>query len=167
LELETMSAAKPVETSRPDGAVHVLCAHIISTMGKGEVVTDDDMDWPRNWRDHEASKSATVGHQEGGRTVCLHSLAVSPKLQGCGLGKLAMMSYLQIINDSGVADKVALICKEVSTHSFPSNSIEYHSYDPEFLMTLHSILSTITRGSDSSISARARPSLAGAGGMIW
>jgi ribosomal protein S18 acetylase RimI-like enzyme len=109
-----MSVSKVVESGREDGARHVLCAHIISTMGRGPVVADEDMDYPRNWRDPDGSKDTKVGHQEGGRTVCIHSLAVSPKLQGRGLGKLAMMSYLQIMNDSGTADRVALIAQEVS-----------------------------------------------------
>lgn len=113
-ELETTSVSHPVESGRKDGARHVLCAHIVSTMGRGPVVTDEDMDWPRNWRDADASRDAQVGHREDGRTVCVHSLAVSPKLQGCGLGKLAMMSYLQIMNESGIADRVALIAQEVS-----------------------------------------------------
>jgi hypothetical protein len=113
-EIETMPVSKPVETGRADGALQVLCAHVIATMGNGPTVTDNDMDWPRNWRDAEASKGAPVGHQYKGRTVCIHSFAVSPKLQGCGIGKLAMMSYLQIMNDSGIADRVALIAQDVS-----------------------------------------------------
>ncbi|KAM0268519.1 hypothetical protein ACHAQH_009979 [Verticillium albo-atrum] len=110
--LETFAAANPVETNREDGEVLVLCAHVVSTMGKGPVVTDDDMKCPQNWRDPDAAKSAKVGHQQDGRTVCLHSLAVSPKLHGNGLGKLAMTSYIQIVNDSGVADRIALICQD-------------------------------------------------------
>lgn len=83
----------------------------MSTMGKNPVVTDNDMEYPRNWRDPSAPKD--VGNQLDGRTVCVHSLAVSRKLQGTGLGKLAMASYIQIINESGVADRIALLCQDV------------------------------------------------------
>ncbi|KAI8223150.1 Polyamine N-acetyltransferase 1 [Colletotrichum sp. SAR 10_96] len=101
--LETLPVANPVETGR---------AHVVSTLGNGPVVTDADMSYPVNWRDQESSKSSGLGHQVMGRTVCLHSFAVAPKLQGCGLGKLMMKSYLQQINNSGVADRVALICQD-------------------------------------------------------
>lgn len=111
--LETLDAANLVETSREDGAVHALFAHAVSTLGKGPVVTDADMDYPKNWHDHGAAKDTTVGHQEDGRTICLHSFAVSPKLQGTGVGKLAMRSYIQIMNESGVADRIALLCQDV------------------------------------------------------
>ncbi|KAF9881928.1 acetyltransferase [Colletotrichum karsti] len=110
--LETLSVANPVETGRANGAVLALCAHIVSTLGNGPVVTDADMSYPLNWRDQESSKSSGLGHQFMGRTVCLHSFAVAPKLQGCGLGILMMKSYLQQINNSGVADRVALICQD-------------------------------------------------------
>ncbi|KAI8277230.1 hypothetical protein K4K60_007107 [Colletotrichum sp. SAR11_57] len=110
--LETLPVANPVETGRANGAVLALCAHVVSTLGNGPVVTDADMSYPVNWRDQESSKSSGLGHQVMGRTVCLHSFAVAPKLQGCGLGKLMMKSYLQQINNSGVADRVALICQD-------------------------------------------------------
>jgi predicted N-acetyltransferase YhbS len=71
------------------------------------------MDYPKNWHEHGAVKDTTVGHQEEGRTICLHSFAVSPKLQGTGVGKLAMRSYIQIMNESGVADRIAIICQDV------------------------------------------------------
>lgn len=120
-QIETMAASKPVETGREGGALHVLCAHAISTMGKAPVVTDDDMDWPKDWK-APAFKGSGIGHQEDGRTACLHSLAVLPKLQGCGLGQLALKSYLQIINDSGIADRVALVCEDVGP-AFPVRGI--------------------------------------------
>ncbi|KAF6821552.1 polyamine acetyltransferase [Colletotrichum sojae] len=110
--LETLSVAKPVETGRANGAVLTLCAHIVSTLGNGPVVTDSDMGVPPGWRNPELSKSSGLGHQVMGRTVCLHSFAVAPKLHGCGLGKLMMISYIQQIKNSGVADRIALICQD-------------------------------------------------------
>jgi len=110
-EIETLSTAQPVETDRADGAVSVLLAHIVSTRCSGTVVTDGDMDYPKDWRTRNG-RSTQVGHQEDGRTVALHSLAVHPKLQGCGLGKMIMKAYLQQMNNAGLADRVALICQD-------------------------------------------------------
>ncbi|KAK0629790.1 hypothetical protein B0T17DRAFT_589473 [Bombardia bombarda] len=109
--IETLASAKPVETDRPDKAVSVLLAHIVATKCCGDVVGDSDMDYPEDWRTR-GGRSADVGHQESGRTVALHSLAVSPKMQGCGLGKMIVKAYLQQINNSGLADRVALICQD-------------------------------------------------------
>lgn len=91
-----------------------MFAQILATLGTHPVVTDDDMAVPNNWRDSSACKDSTVGHQSQGRTICLHSFAVCPEVQGVGIGKTAMKSYLQLMNESGMADRVALICQPVS-----------------------------------------------------
>lgn len=102
--------AHPVETDRPNNAKSVLLAHIIATASDSEFVTDKEMGVPINWR---ASKgNGEVGHVEGGKTVCLHSLAVSPKLQGCGLGKLVIKAFVQQMHNLG-SERVALICQDV------------------------------------------------------
>lgn len=109
-----MPHARLVETGRQDGSKRVMFAHIIATLGKSPVVTDGDMQFPPNWRDALACRNSSLGHQITGRTICLHSFSVCPEVQGIGIGKTAMKSYLQMMNESGVADRIALICKEVS-----------------------------------------------------
>lgn len=111
-DIETLHTAWPVETGRSDGAVSVLFAHIVSTRCLGDVVTDADMDYPRDFRTSKPNTSGK-GHREDGRTVAIHSLAVHPKLQGCGLGKLIMKAYMQQIHNSGTADRISLICQDV------------------------------------------------------
>lgn len=92
----------------------MLLAHIVSTRCCGDVITDADMDYPRNWRSL-GGKCTDAGHQEKGRTIALHSLAVSPKVQGCGVGKIIVKAYLQQVNNSGLADRVSLICQDVGS----------------------------------------------------
>ncbi|KAK0718222.1 hypothetical protein B0T26DRAFT_752172 [Lasiosphaeria miniovina] len=108
--IETLATAKPVETDRADGAVSVLLAHVIATRGCGEVVSDDDMDVSKDWRTR-GGRSADVGHQECGQTIALHSLAVSPKLHGCGIGKMIVKGFIQRMNSLDRTDRVALICQ--------------------------------------------------------
>jgi len=110
--IETLKYAKPVETGRADRAVSVLLAHIVSTRCVGETISDRDMAFPADWRSR-AGKPADVGHQESGRTIGIHSLAVAPKLQGCGLGKMIVKAYIQQMNESGLADRIALLCQDV------------------------------------------------------
>jgi GNAT superfamily N-acetyltransferase len=89
-----------------------LVAHASSTLGNSLVVNDVDMGVPENWREHDMSKSADVGHQPNGKTVCLHSFAVDPKFKGRGLGQLAMKSFLKAMEDKGSVDRVALLCQK-------------------------------------------------------
>lgn len=107
----TLSTAHPVETDRPDQAKSVLLGHIVATASHSESVLNSDMEVPAHWRTVEG-KNSDKGHVEGGHTICLHSLAILPKLQGCGLGKLVMKSFLQQMQIMG-ARRVALICQEV------------------------------------------------------
>ncbi|KAF5024129.1 hypothetical protein F66182_3803 [Fusarium sp. NRRL 66182] len=109
--ITTMQHSRPVESGRDDQAKHVMFAHVLATLGTHPVVTDADMAVPENWRDAKASKGSPVGHQSSGRTICLHSFIVCPEVQGVGIGKTAMKSYLELMNESGMADRVAIICQ--------------------------------------------------------
>jgi GNAT superfamily N-acetyltransferase len=113
-EAETLASARLVETSRHNEAVSVLLAHIISTRSVSRIVTDADMDYPKDWRTR-GGKAAEVGHQDKGRTVAVHSVAVLPKMQGAGLGKMLVKAYIQQMNGAGSADRVALLCQDVRT----------------------------------------------------
>lgn len=109
-EIETLATAHTVETDRADQAKSVLLAHIIATASNSSTVQDSDMEIPTGWQASQV-QHVEKGHREGGRTICVHSLAVSPKLQGCGLGKLIMKSFLQQMKNLG-AERVALICQD-------------------------------------------------------
>lgn len=111
--IQTLPHARPVETGRQDGSKSVLFAHILATLGKHPLVTDDDLRLPQNWRGAQTpSDDSSLGHQISGRTICLHSFSVCPEVQGVGIGKSAMRAYVQLMNQSGVADRISLICKE-------------------------------------------------------
>ncbi|KHN98153.1 polyamine acetyltransferase [Metarhizium album ARSEF 1941] len=110
--IQTMPHARPVETGRQDGSKQVMFAHFIATLGKHSVVTDNDVQFPPTWRDSAASQNSPLGHQTSGRTICLHSFSVCPEVQGIGIGKAAMKAYIQMMNESGVADRIALVCSK-------------------------------------------------------
>lgn len=113
-----MQHSRQVEGGRCDGAKHVMFGHVLATLGTHPVITDADMAMPESWRDSKASKGSPLGHQSCGRTICLHSFIVSPEVQGVGIGKTVMKSYLELMNDSGIADRVAIICQPVSYCAF-------------------------------------------------
>jgi len=111
LQAETLATGKPVETSREDGAVSVLLGHVVAAKILDPIVTDDSMACPSDWeKDH--SIVSKLGHQEGGRTIAVHSVAVLPHFQGHGLGRILMMAYMQQMNGAGIADRLALIAHD-------------------------------------------------------
>ncbi len=103
-----------METSRKNGAVCVLIGHVVATKTNDTLATDDSMSVPEDWESPDP-KPSKLGHQEAGRTVVLHSIAVLPAFQGRGLGRTLVMAYMQQINGSGIADRLALIAHDVST----------------------------------------------------
>ncbi|KND92976.1 Polyamine N-acetyltransferase 1 [Tolypocladium ophioglossoides CBS 100239] len=109
--VRTLPYARLAETGRGDRSKRVMFAHFIATLGEHLVVTDNDMMYPQDWRDASVRRPSSLGHRLSGRTLCLHSFAVCPEAQGVGIGKRAIMSYLQLVKESAVADRVALICK--------------------------------------------------------
>lgn len=111
ISAETLKTGRPVETSRRNGAVSVLLAQIVASKSDGDVVTDDAMAYPQDWK---KSTSSPLGHQEEGRTICLHSFGVLPAYQARGLGRVLLTAYLQQMNGAGIADRIALIAHDVS-----------------------------------------------------
>lgn len=74
------------------------------------------MAFPNDW-EAETPTSSPLGHQEGGRTIALHSVAILPRFQGRGLGRILMMAYMQQMNGAGIADRLVLIAHDVSLPS--------------------------------------------------
>lgn len=108
-----MGSGRPVETGRQNGAISVLLGHVLGTKTSTPVTTDASMDFPSDW-EAEHPVSSELGHQEEGRTIVLHSVAVAPQFQGRGLGRILMLSYMQHMNGAGIADRLALIAHDVS-----------------------------------------------------
>ncbi|KAI1351354.1 hypothetical protein F5Y01DRAFT_123172 [Xylaria sp. FL0043] len=139
-EIDTLHTAHAVETGRDDGAVSVLLAHIVATRSHDDVVTDEAMECPHDKKndaddgedatrsskdndgnsdgDEKKDENRRIGHQEFGRTVCIHSVAVHPKLQGVGLGKLIVKAYVQQVKNSALASRIALVCQEYLINYF-------------------------------------------------
>ena len=113
IKAETLATGRPVETSRRNGAISVLLGHVVASKTTSMLATDSSMDYPRDWNSENPTPSE-VGHQEGGRTVVLHSVAILPEFQGRGLGRVLMMAYIQQMNGAGISDRLALIAHDVS-----------------------------------------------------
>lgn len=85
---------------------------VSATKTRNEFISDDDMKVPPDWRDQPYPSNATVGHQEDGRTIAIHSLAVEPEVQGRGLGKTLLKAYIQRMQNSGIADRISILTYE-------------------------------------------------------
>lgn len=91
-----------------------LIAHVIATRTSAPRVTDRSMQLPSDWRAERESfeNGQLIGHEEYGRTVAVHSLAVLPEQQGKHVGSTLMKSYIQRIKEAGIADSIAIIAHE-------------------------------------------------------
>ncbi|KAL1645945.1 hypothetical protein SLS61_008056 [Didymella pomorum] len=103
--------AFPSVDSRDSDRKRILLGHIISTKSASRLVTDDSMDYPKDFKTNY-QLTPSIGHNEDGDTICLHSLCVHPDFSGQGLGQILLRSYVQRIKDSGVAKRIALLCRE-------------------------------------------------------
>ena len=83
----------------------------MATKTTNDVVTDNDMALPPKWKE-DLHADPESGHTEDGRTICVHSLGVLPEYQGCGLGTTLIKAYQNRIEESRIADKLALIAHE-------------------------------------------------------
>lgn len=84
---------------------------MIATRCESHSVTDASVDFPREWQSPVAPLDLR-GHQEHGRTVAVHSLAVLPTFRNRGLGKIIMKSYQQRIESSEIADRLSLVAHD-------------------------------------------------------
>ena len=69
------------------------------------------MQYPYDWQSG-STLTGKSGHQEPGRTIALHSLAVLPRFQRRGVGKTLLLAFIQRMEASGVADRISLIAHE-------------------------------------------------------
>ncbi|KFA54542.1 hypothetical protein S40293_08063 [Stachybotrys chartarum IBT 40293] len=88
-----------------------LLAHIIATRSGNSTVKDEDMAYPQDWRS-SSTVDQSIGHQPGGRTITLHSLAVLPRRQRSGLGKALMTAYIKHFQSSGTVDRISILTYE-------------------------------------------------------
>ncbi|KAJ6059606.1 hypothetical protein N7444_003245 [Penicillium canescens] len=91
-----------------------LVGHIIATRTSEPLVTDRSMRLPDNWQNERWSfeDSQAVGHEEGGSTIAIHSLAVEPEHQGKQVGSTLMKSYIHRIREAQIADRIAIIAHD-------------------------------------------------------
>jgi len=119
----TFDTAKLVETDRRNGAVSVMLGHVVSSKTSSLTCTDDSMNFPSDWQaaslastkigflkgESEVEGAGKIGHEEHGRTIVLHSVAIAPGFQGRGLGGVLMKSYVAQMSGAGVADRLVLL----------------------------------------------------------
>lgn len=91
-----------------------LVGHIIATRTSEPLVTDRAMRLPKDWQAERWTyeDNQAVGHEEGGRTIAIHSLAVLPEHQGKQVGSTLLKSYIHRIREAQIADRIAIIAHD-------------------------------------------------------
>lgn len=108
----TLEFATPVRGSMY-GEKKVLFAQIFASLGINEVIVENDVLFPAGWRHPAANISCPMGQQPGGRTICLHSIAVCAPYTKHGAGSLLLKRFLRNVSAAGIADRVAVLCSDV------------------------------------------------------
>jgi GNAT superfamily N-acetyltransferase len=105
-----------------------LVGHIIATRTSGPCVTDGSMKLPKNWSNERWTfeDGQAVGHEEGGGTIAIHSLAVLPEHQGKQVGSTLMKSYISRIREAQIADRIAIIAHDHLIPFYESFGFESH-----------------------------------------
>ncbi|KAK7211492.1 hypothetical protein V2G26_018670 [Clonostachys chloroleuca] len=98
----------PIISKQDSSPGDVLVAHVISTMSENKPVRDEDMAFPPEWKNDPKAKYS-VGHQAKGKTIALHSLAVSPQHQRSGFGKALMKAYFKHMKERGAAERISIL----------------------------------------------------------
>lgn len=94
-----------------------LIAHIVATRTSAPRVTEESMMIPEDWSKQKGNKAGnkgqeSIGHDDHGSTIALHSLAVKAEHQGKRVGSTLIKSYIQRMKDAAVADRIALLAHQ-------------------------------------------------------
>jgi predicted N-acetyltransferase YhbS len=83
---------------------------------------------PSDWKSERWTFEGgqAVGHEEGGRTIAIHSLAVLPEHQGKQVGSTLMKSYIHRIREAQIADRIAIIAHDHLVPFYESFGFESH-----------------------------------------
>ncbi|KAI9372180.1 hypothetical protein BJX61DRAFT_534161 [Aspergillus egyptiacus] len=91
-----------------------LVGHVIATRTSTPHVTDKAMELPADWRTERSTvvDGQTVGHDEAGSSIAIHSVAVLQEHQGKQVGSTLMKAYIQRIREAAIADRIVLIAHD-------------------------------------------------------
>ena len=112
-------AARPPDSSTPSHRA-VLLGHVIATLTDALAVTDASMEISKSFPSHpnylptalpppDPRDAESSGHRPLGRTIAIHSVCILPTHQNLGLGKTLLKAYMQRMESSGIADRIALL----------------------------------------------------------
>ncbi|OJJ58471.1 hypothetical protein ASPSYDRAFT_57771 [Aspergillus sydowii CBS 593.65] len=95
-----------------------LVGHVIATRTSNSRVTDKSMELPADWKSERSTvvDGETVGHDEYGSSIAIHSVAVLREHQGKQVGSTLMKAYIQRIREAAIADRIVII---VHDHLIP------------------------------------------------
>ncbi|ODQ63610.1 acyl-CoA N-acyltransferase [Nadsonia fulvescens var. elongata DSM 6958] len=92
-----------------------LVGHFIATKTLSFRVTDSAMQVPEldsYGRKLPTSFNEPLGHAEAGRTICLHSLAITQEYRGKNIASILLKECLERFATQSMADRVALLSKD-------------------------------------------------------
>lgn len=118
-EFEKFGKYQPVKSSR---VKETLIGHIIATKTIDSTINDLTMEIPKldKYGRKDASESEHRGHGDDGTYIAIHSVVVSPKHQGSGIGTLMLTDYIQRMEAVGAGRALILIAVEKNVPFYQS-----------------------------------------------
>lgn len=108
------------------------------------------MSFPSDWKSN-SEPNDKVGHQPNGKTIALHSLAVSPTVQRSGLGKALMNVYIDQFKKNGGVERISILTydrllpyyQKLGFTHYGKSASEYAGVAWHDLVSPHTILSEV------------------------
>lgn len=88
-----------------------LISHIMSTKTPSEFITEEAMEVPLSFTNHEDVVDSKVGHVESAETIGLHSVVVHPNYRGKKIASLILHDYIQKLSNQVVGSVISIIAK--------------------------------------------------------
>lgn len=118
-EFEKYGKYQPVKSSR---VKETLIGHIIATKTVDSTINDLTMEIPKldKYGRKDASEPKHRGHGDDGTYIAIHSVVVSPKYQGSGIGTLMLTDYIQRMGTVSAGRALILIAVEKNVPFYQS-----------------------------------------------
>lgn len=105
----SMQIPSPHPGSAPTGPVPAISMNGGPEPGQSESPRVPPKDGTSPGHQQGSGEGDMVGHVEHGRTIAVHSVCVLPTHQHLGLGKMVLKAFIQRMETSGIADRIAIL----------------------------------------------------------
>lgn len=122
---EASEGAVGVAAAKATECKETIVGHILATKMLTDTIVDEAMEIPDlDKRGIPVNKSDKRGHQETGRFIGIHAVAIHPDFQRMGLGFVMLKDYVQSLFSLQTADGISIIVHDKYVSFYERNGFE-------------------------------------------